>query len=87
MSGQPAYTHDPSIDTQYVFGSAEYSERMIKPTANVGFFGWLLLLGIPFFLLFLIYNSSTQPGLVTATNSQNLHNPVLPVQQVQAAHP
>jgi hypothetical protein len=87
MSGQPVYTHDPSIDTQYVFGSAEYSERMIKPTANVGFFGWLALLGIPFFLLFLIYNKSTESGLVTATNAQRLHNPAPAIQQVEEPHP
>lgn len=44
---------DPST-----LGSAEYSEKLIHPGANVSFFAWLALLGIPAMLLFLIYSKA-----------------------------
>jgi len=88
MSGESSgFNPEATLDANYVFGTAEYSERMIKPTANVGFFGWLALLGIPLLMLFLIYTKSTQPGLVTATNAQKLQAPSPAVQEPVESNP
>jgi hypothetical protein len=88
MSGQSSdYNPEATLDADYIFGTAEYSERMIKPTANVGFFGWLALLGIPLLMLFLIYTKSTQPGLVNATSAQKLQASDSAVQEPVESRP
>lgn len=46
--------------------SDEYNAALIRPPANVSFFGWLFLLGLPILLLFLIY-AKMQPNSTTET--------------------
>jgi hypothetical protein len=75
----------PLTDLESGFGTAEYSERLIRPGANVGFFGWLALLGIPFLLLFLIYTKMENPGVVSATRAEKLNAPIaMPMQAAPA---
>lgn len=45
-------------------------EDYIRPTANFNFMMWLLLLGLPLFLLFLIYSKTTHTG-----DQSNIQNP------------
>lgn len=45
----------PSHSAHHIPTPAEYSESLIRPSADIGFFGWLILLGLPLLLLFLIY--------------------------------
>lgn len=56
---------------------AEYNERLIRPGANISFFAWFALLGIPFLLLFLIYSETEarlQPKV--PTHAVEHHRPI-----------
>ena len=61
----------PTHSARHVSTSAEYSESLIRPGANIGFFGWLVLLGLPLLLLFLIYSKmqTGASGVVPASPS------------------
>ncbi len=57
-----------------------FNHLVTHPTANIGAFGWLALLGIPILLLFMIYtriedrtNNLTQPGAVIEMQPHNAH--------------
>jgi hypothetical protein len=46
--------------TPSTLSPSDASESLVRPGANVSFFGWLLLLGLPLVLLFLIYSKQEQ---------------------------
>ena len=63
-------------DSAQGLGTSDYSEKLIRPGANVGFFGWLALLGLPILLLFFIYTKMDSRSVIKANPSSVMSSPV-----------
>jgi hypothetical protein len=72
----------PSHSARHIPTPAEASEALIRPSTDIGFFGWLVLLGLPLLLLFLIY------GKMQAGSSDVMPaSPSAVIETQRAAHP
>jgi len=55
-----------------------YSESLVRPPANLNFLVWLILLGLPALLLFLIAGKeyeATRPGNIGSAIIESEHRP------------